>query len=83
MAYFSNGSHGEHWESENCSICKYDDRDKGCSIMDVYMVFNYDQVSKGQEKLREALNILIPENDGYPIQCLMFSQIDGSNNDTP
>jgi hypothetical protein len=57
MAYFSNGSEVLFLD-EQCSECLINDDDP-CPILLVQLEFNYVQVNKGNEKLREAMNILI------------------------
>lgn len=93
MAYFSNGTEGYSWQEVNCDKCALwksrgdeDPDNKGCPINDVQMLYNYDQLAGGQEKLRSAMRILIPEDqvliDGKPAyrvakQCSMFEAKDG------
>ncbi len=58
MAYFANGSEGEILE-EQCARCPYGERP--CPIIHVQMMYNYDQVKPGNEKLREAMDRLVDE----------------------
>lgn len=92
MAYFANGTEGDMWQAVNCDRCRNwksrgeeDPDNQGCPINDVQMLYNYDQLARGQEKLRSAMNLLIPEEqvmiDGKPrykvaAQCSMFEAQD-------
>lgn len=66
MAYFSNGSEGAYLYNQ-CLDCIHYVEDLGCPVALVQMLYNYDQMKEGNEKLREAMNLLINENG----QCLM------------
>ena len=59
MAYFSNGSAGMDFQSKYCAKCSNAEEDGMCVIWDIHMFYNYDQLSKGQEKLKSTLNMLI------------------------
>ncbi len=69
MAYFSNGSEGEILDRQ-CRLCL--GWDSACPIALVQMLYNYDQVDKGREKLRDAMSLLI-DDDGV---CQMKKQLD-------
>jgi hypothetical protein len=71
MAYFANGSEGCQLDIQ-CGECRLPD-DSPCPILFVQMTYNYDQVRYGQEKLRDAMDILI--SDGG--ECQMKPLIDG------
>lgn len=73
MAYFSNGSEGEILDSQ-CAECLHADPDVGCPIFLIQMNFNYDQLSKGQEKLKEAMEILIDKNGICQMKPLIFNK---------
>ena len=68
MAYFANGTEGEYLEAQ-CGRCPL--VDKVCPIKHVQLLYNYDQLDKGQEKLKSAMEILIDEDGNY----LMFRLI--------
>lgn len=71
MAYFSNGSEGCALDAQ-CSDCRIPN-DAPCPILWVQMTYNYDQLDKGNEKLREAMNCLVNERG----ECQMKPIIDG------
>ena len=60
MAYFPNGSSGEILDRQ-CEKCPLGRGESGecCPVELVQLHYNYDQCDDGQEKLREAMNILI------------------------
>ena len=68
MAYFANGSEGEYLDAQ-CGRCPL--VEKVCPIYAVQFAYNYAQLDKGNEKLREAMEILI-DKDG---NCQMFPLI--------
>ena len=80
MAYFANGSEGDAYLEHYCCKClNYGDPDKpNCPILTVHLVFNYDQLDKGQNKLRECLSALIPtDENNFSGECRMFRPIGG------
>jgi phosphatidylserine/phosphatidylglycerophosphate/cardiolipin synthase-like enzyme len=60
MAYFPNGTSAEVLEDQ-CYDCLHRDEKVLCPVYQVQYFFNYDQVGEGQEKLRQAINMLINE----------------------
>lgn len=60
MAYFPNGSSGEILDNQCCD-CVHEDEWSWCPVYAVQQLFNYDQLGKGQEKLRQAITMLIDE----------------------
>jgi hypothetical protein len=76
MAYFSNSTEGEILDAQ-CADCPlgagWNDPDqkqlfdvieqkmRPCPVAFIQLDFNYDQLAKGQEKLRHAMNCLINE----------------------
>lgn len=72
MGYFSNGTEANIWQSTNCDGCVHDNPENGCAVMLVHLMFNYDQFNNGNEQLKEALDLLIPEDsDGMAGTCKM------------
>ena len=71
MAYFPNGTAGEHLDKQ-CADCIHEDPEAGCPLALVQMEFNYSQHNKGQAKLRECLTLLINDHG----DCQMKKQID-------
>ena len=59
MAYFSNGSEGSVLDKQ-CNDCRVAD-DAPCPILLVQLLYNYKQLDEGNEKLREAINLLIDD----------------------
>ncbi len=72
MAYFPNGSSGEVLDRQ-CADCPLGDGP--CPVMLVQQVYNYDQLDEGQEKLREAMTILV-DDEGT---CHVRKQLAESN----
>jgi len=68
MAYFPNGSAGEVLDNQ-CAECPLGDGP--CPVLLVQMMYNYDQLAVGQEKLREAMTILV-DNGGI---CQVRKQV--------
>jgi len=61
VAYFANGTEGMIFY-EQCINCLHEDPGVGCPIALVQMIYNYEQLDKGNEKLRECLNHLVNES---------------------
>ncbi len=60
MAYFPNGTAGEILDNQ-CVDCLHEDEWSWCPVYAVQSLFNYCQIDKGQEKLRQAINMLVDE----------------------
>ena len=58
MAYFSNSSEGEVLDVQ-CYDCPLGGG--CCPVRSVQMLYNYDQLEDGQEKLREAMELLVDD----------------------
>lgn len=83
MAYFPNGVSGVVLD-EQCMDCIHEDELAMCPVYYVQCTFNYDQCGTGQEKLKEAMSILIdddgickvreaflkPRNPNDPVPCM-------------
>ena len=66
------------WEEENCRRCQHD-RDDGCAVLAVHLLYNYDQQDAGQGKLKAAMRLLIPrDDDGFNGRCSMLLERDGN-----
>jgi hypothetical protein len=75
MGYFSNGEENERYQLEYCNKCVHcQDIDIGCPIMAVHWTYNYDQQKKGNKKLKELLEGLIPRDGVFNGKCKMFSE---------
>ncbi len=72
MAYFSNGSEGEYLDNQ-CAECPLGE--VACPVRHVQDNFNYDQVAKGQEKLREAMNLLISPEGKCQLRPLVLQLV--------
>lgn len=76
MAYFPNGTAGACYEEQYCSNCVHDDEERGCAVMLLHNLFNYDQCNSGKtgKAIKAFLETLIPETkDGLGAeQCSMF-----------
>jgi hypothetical protein len=68
MAYFPNGTAGMDFQARFCDRCANADKDGMCAIWDAHMIYNYDQLDAGQEKLHGALSMLIDDDAG----CRLF-----------
>ena len=76
MAYFANGEEGRNFEAKWCSRCVHDIEDD-CPLMMVHLLYNYEQLDKGQEKLRDALsNLINGDYDSEGVTCKMFHAIE-------
>lgn len=69
MGYFPNGTSGEIFEANVCAKCVHEGN---CAVWDLHLFKNYDQLKDGQEQLRDALNMLIPDDT---VECKMFVEI--------
>jgi len=86
MAYFPNGSTGEVLDEQcaDCPLgCGWNDPEqqilfeveyapKPCPVAFVQMSYNYDQIDKGQEKLRECLSRLVADNGECQVRKLLL-----------
>lgn len=78
MAYFPNGSAGEVLDNQCCD-CLHENEWTWCPVYAVQNLFNYDQVDKGQERLRKALSMLISDNG----KCNVRAAFRGETKDEP
>lgn len=58
MAYFSNATEGAILDAQ-CPNCPGGPQ---CPVALVQLIYNYDQVTAGNEKLREAISLLISDD---------------------
>lgn len=58
MAYFSNASEGEVLDAQ-CWDCPLGGG--CCPVHSIQMLYNYEQLKDGQEKLKEAMEILVDD----------------------
>jgi len=73
VGYFSNGTEGDIYRAQWCERCANDGDGKheiGCAVMDAHLFYNYDQFA--DDKLKGALEALIPREGIYNGQCRMF-----------
>lgn len=68
MAYFPNGSSGEVLELQ-CGRCLLGDGP--CPIVGIQMLYNYDQLEEGQEKLKDAMSMLVDDKG----TCQVYKQL--------
>jgi hypothetical protein len=67
MAYFSNGTEGIVLDNQ-CAVCPVGrNPDLQCPVLLLQLAYNYEQLGKGQDKLREAITCLVDEQG----TCLM------------
>lgn len=61
MAYFSNGTEGMILDDQ-CAECPVgESEDSCCPVHAIQMLYNYDQLKKGNEQLKEAMNVLVDD----------------------
>ncbi len=61
MAYFANGTEGVILD-EQCAECPVGEQiNSRCPVHTIQMIYNYDQLKKGNEQLREAMNVLVDD----------------------
>lgn len=74
MAYFANGTEGMILD-EQCCNCFYimdtDKEPKSCPVHFVHLTYNSDQLKKGNEQLRAALNLLVNQNGECQVKKLV------------
>lgn len=71
MGYFSNGSEGDYYEAQYCNRCVHHTTARGCPVLDLHLLYNYDQLKK--DSTRRALEMFIPAApNGGNEQCRMF-----------
>ncbi|MGI9492585.1 MAG: hypothetical protein ACR2QF_09325 [Geminicoccaceae bacterium] len=69
MGYFPNGTAGDMYEARYCARCIHEDHDKGCPVMLLHLLYNYDECNNEGS----FLHTLIPrDKDGWNEQCSMF-----------
>lgn len=62
MVYFPNGTSGMILD-EQCSECPIgESEDSCCPVHAIQMLYNYDQLNKGNEQLKDAMNLLVDGN---------------------
>ena len=76
MAYFPNGSSGDYLDAQ-CADCPAN-KNAGsdgpqCPILHVQLLYNYDQLDKGQEKLKSAMELLIGEDGNCRMRPLVMA----------
>jgi hypothetical protein len=76
MGYFPNGTAGDMYEADYCNKCINEDEEKGCPIMMLHLMWNYDAVdpkTAENKARRQALEAFIPtDREGWNQQCRMF-----------
>jgi len=71
MAYFSNGTEGMYFD-EQCHNCIHGMNDEVmCPIVYVQTTYNYDQLNKGNEQLRDAMTYLVDERGDCQMKKVM------------
>ena len=73
MGYFPNGTEGMMYEEAVCSRCvHHPHEDIGCAIMELHMLYNYDQHSS--KEVANCLDTLIPRSKDQLSneQCALF-----------
>lgn len=69
MAYFSNGTEGDMYMEQWCERCVHDNPDKGCTVMLLHLLHNYEECNKKDSFLHKLIPI---RDDGFAGECTMF-----------
>lgn len=78
MGYFSNGTEGDRWESQNCHTgCLHHDEDEiekgnGCPIILAHLMYAYELCNEKEHPGKVILDLLIPRKNVYNEQCAML-----------
>lgn len=76
MGYFSNGTEGDMYEAKYCNRCRHEDDEKGCPVMLLHVIWNYEVCNPKTDEhkaMHDVLEMLIPRGkDGFNDQCSMF-----------
>lgn len=72
MAYFANSSEGDRLEQQ-CERCPLGE--KACPVQLVQLMFNYDQLTAGQEKLKAAMSMLIDDKGVCQVRPLLVEDV--------
>ena len=76
VAYFSNSTDGDYL-TQQCETCPaYKETPEmpeggACPILLVQLLYNYDQLDKGQEKLKDAMTALIDDKGNCRMRPLI------------
>ena len=79
MAYFPNGSSGEVLEIQ-CGRCPLGDGP--CPVVGIQMLYNYDQLDDGQEKLKYAMSMLVDDQGICQVHKQLMENITVVRNDS-
>lgn len=72
MAYFSNGSEGDMYESKYCDKCVHQgDENSGCIIWLIHLCYAY-ELCNSKEAGKKILDMLIPQDGLFAGKCSMF-----------
>lgn len=76
MGYFSNGTEGDIYTARYCLRCvNWRDNgsgSEGCPIIDLHMLWNYDDVNDSKSIKQQALSHFIPREGIQNLECTMF-----------
>lgn len=79
MAYFSNSTDSDVLDMQ-CGNCPLG---KGvCPVLQIQMLYNYDQLDVGQEKLRTAMSLLISNNGICQVREVLYESRDDHSRTT-
>lgn len=70
MAYFPNGSAGEHYEAMYCNHCVH--QEAPCPIWDAHLLFAYELCNKKEDPGKVILDMLIPDEAPGAGKCKMY-----------
>lgn len=70
MAYFPNGSSGEHLDAQSMTCPVGADPDAPCPVLLVQLTYNYEQ--HDHPKLKDAMNLLINEAGNCQMRKVML-----------
>ena len=78
MGYFSNGTEGDMYEEKYCNHCINMDQEKGCPVLNLHLLWNYEQFGKDKESKTKKFALdwfILKQKDGpFSDICSMFKK---------
>ncbi len=68
MGYFSNGIEGDEYEAQYCNKCVHNLEEFGCPVLELHLLYNYDECNNEDSILHKA----IPFEKGENGRCVFF-----------
>jgi hypothetical protein len=76
MAYFPNGTSWDLYYEQYCQFCVHENNED-CPVISAHFLYSYQLCNERSNPGKVILDMLIPEDNGYPIQCSLFHVRDG------